>query len=385
MISISQIIVTVENPKTPFFENQGPSFFVSNYSKPKIKVTVESDSEIVSYSYFGSLLGNDSSTPFVTSSSEYIGPIIQTAEESLYVTVSVTNSNGETATQSSSFVTIQEYTLPSITDIEYVVGDWIQSPTGYEWQDNPGGTSLKVSCFVHLSLDDIALNPPNSCIVQFLINDWVYVTSNNYQTGIPEVVAVLSDVLSGKDFDLSVRVRDSISGWIRQTVTVSAPGSDVIPISRGGTGATNASDACDNLGIIPASGIIPAIVAAIGTESYTKTDTGGNQITVGQWQVTGKGFVWVTCQMQTTGSGDYGNHEAWIYRNRDGTLTEVAYVNNRTDASYNGTISGEAYACFAVRTGDIIDCRTRTSRTASTSSYKRYARVSFIGCTLTYL
>lgn len=152
-----------------------------------------------------------------------------------------------------------------------------------------------------------------------------------------------------------------------------------LSIPDGGTGAANASDARDNLGIIP------AIVAAIGTESYTKTDTGANQITVGQWQVAGTGFVWVTCQMQTNASGDYGNHEAWIYRTRDGSSSEMAYVNNRTCSAYNGAVSSEAYACFAVQNGDIVDCKTRTSRTASTSSYKRYARVSFIGCTLTRL
>lgn len=225
MISISQLVVTAVNPSTDFFENQGPSFYLADYTRPRLAVTASSTSNIIKYEYYGTLFGNTSINPYTTDSAVYVGPVVQSTGSNLSVTVKVTNADNEVATTSVSGLNVLEYTIPVIGNIDYVFGDWVQSPSGYSWNDNPYGNSIKVTAQISICLDGSngdqpALNPPNTCITQFLINDWVIVSANNYQSGVPEIVAVLSDVVSGQDMILSVRVKDSVSGWVRKNIDI---------------------------------------------------------------------------------------------------------------------------------------------------------------------
>ena len=143
-------------------------------------------------------------------------------------------------------------------------------------------------------------------------------------------------------------------------------------VGHGGTGADNAGDARENLGV-DAGGI----ASMFDTQYITSSSTSESLNYINENRtVHGNGVVWVTATVSTDDTNTYGSTQAYILWN----YNTVARTQFRYPSSYAQAHAASATVALKVSDGDTITIRMGSTRGGTKWFYRIF---TCLGCTVT--
>lgn len=167
--------------------------------------------------------------------------------------------------------------------------------------------------------------------------------------------------------------KSSYSEWIGYEDVTGEPPSDnyVTEIPNGGTGADNATDARENLGIDES-----LIASMFDTQYITSSSTSESLTYINENRtVHGDGVVWVTATISTDDTNTYGSTQAYILWN----FNTMARTQFRYPSSYAQAHAASVSVAIKVSDGDTITIRMGSTRGGTKYFYRTF---TCLGCTV---